>query len=184
MAKLGYARVSTHQQSLELQVKRLLAEGVREDRLFTDKASGKEADEREGLQRLIARAESGDTVLVTKMDRLGRNTLDMVSLVEEFSGRGVVVLFLDEHLSTAGETGKLIITILAAVAQSERARILERTNEGRLAAMEKGVQFGRPVTVDIQKLKALLASDISKSAIAKELGVSRQYVYKLIAKHI
>ncbi len=183
MAKLGYARVSTHKQSLDIQVKRLLTEGVREDRLFTDKASGKEADEREGLQRLIARAESGDTVLVTKMDRLGRNTLDMVSLVEEFSAKGVVVVFLDEHLSTAGDTGKLIITILAAVAQSERARILERTNEGRLAAMEKGVRFGRPTTVDTKRLKELLASGTSKADIAKMLNVSRQYVYKLIVKH-
>ena len=93
MAKLGYARVSTHQQSLDIQVSRLTKEGVREDRLFTDKASGKSADEREGLQRLISRAESGDEVLVTKMDRLGRNTLDMVSLVEEFSEKGVVVHF-------------------------------------------------------------------------------------------
>ncbi len=81
MAKLGYARVSTHQQSLDLQTKRLKKEGVRQDRLFTDKASGKSAEEREGLQKLISRAESGDEILVTKMDRLGRNTLDIQGIV-------------------------------------------------------------------------------------------------------
>jgi len=182
MAKLGYARVSTHQQSLDLQTKRLKKEGVRQDRLFTDKASGKNAEERKGLQKLISRAESGDEILVTKMDRLGRNTLDMVSLVEEFSAKGVVVHFLDDHLSTVGETGKLIITILAAVAQSERARILERTNEGRIAAKERGVRFGRPATVDIQRLQQMLAQNASKTEIAKELGVTRQYVYKLVNK--
>ena len=179
MAKLGYARVSTHQQSLDIQVTRLLAEGVREDRVFTDKASGKSADDRVGLQKLIARAESGDTVLITKMDRLGRNTLDMVGLVEQFSSHGVVIQFLDDHLNTAGETGKLIITILAAVAQSERARILERTNEGRVAAMEKGVRFGRPTEVDTERFKSLISEGMPAAQIAQELGVSRQYVYKL-----
>jgi DNA invertase Pin-like site-specific DNA recombinase len=182
MAQLGYARVSTHQQSLDLQVKRLSREGVREDRLFTDKASGKNTDERAGLQRLIARAESGDEILITKMDRLGRNTVDMVSLVESFSARGVVVRFLDDHLTTDGETGKLIITILAAVAQAERARILERTNEGRVAALERGVRFGRPATVDTKRLQELLDQNVSKTEIAKELGVTRQYIYKLLNK--
>jgi DNA invertase Pin-like site-specific DNA recombinase len=92
----------------------------------------------------------------------------------------VVVHFIDDHLSTAGETGKLIITILAAVAEAERARILERTNEGRQAAMERGVKFGRPQVADTEKLKALLAEGVAKTEIAKQLGVTRQYVYKLM----
>lgn len=179
MAKLGYARVSTHQQSLDIQLKRLQSEGVRKDRIFSDKASGKNTDGRDGLFKLIARAESGDEVLVTKMDRLGRNTLEMVGLVEDFSDKGVTIYFLDDHLNTAGETGKLIITILAAVAQSERSRILERTNEGREAAKERGVRFGRPARVDIEMFKTMLAQDYSMEEIAKKLGVTRQYCYKL-----
>jgi len=182
MAQLGYARVSTHQQSLDIQLQRLRDEGVREDRIFTDKASGKGTENRQGLQKLIARAESGDQVLVTKMDRLGRNTLEMVSLVEDFSDKGVTVYFLDDHLNTAGETGKLIITILAAVAQAERARILERTNEGREAAKERGVRFGRPPEVDMERFQVLLAKDTPMSQIAIELGVTRQYAYKLKKK--
>lgn len=182
MAKLGYARVSTHQQSLAIQLKRLQAEGVRKDRIFSDKASGKNTEGRDGLQKLVARAETGDEILVTKMDRLGRNTLEMVGLVEDFSAQGVTVYFLDDHLNTAGETGKLIITILAAVAQSERSRILERTNEGREAAKERGVRFGRPVIVDVDQFKTMLAQDYSMVEIAKKLGVTRQYCYKLKKK--
>lgn len=184
MAKLGYARVSTHQQSLNIQLQKLQSEGVRTDRIFTDVASGKKTEGRQGLQKLIARAESGDQVIVTKMDRLGRNTLEMVSLVEDFTKKGVTVYFLDDHLNTEGETGKLIITILAAVAQSERARILERTNEGREAAKERGVRFGRPVEVDMGRFKALLDSDTPMIQIAKELGITRQYGYKLKKKII
>ena len=116
------------------------------------------------------------------MDRLGRNTLDTVALVEEFSSKGVVVHFLDDHLNTAGETGKLIITILAAVAQAERARILERTNEGREAAKERGVRFGRPVAVDMKRFKALLKKPVPMAQIAEELGVTRQYTYKFRKK--
>lgn len=182
MAKLGYARVSTHQQSLDIQLQRLQDEGVRKDRIFTDKASGKNTEDRHGLQKLIARAESGDQVVVTKMDRLGRNTLEMVSLVEDFTEKGVTVYFLDDHLNTEGETGKLIITILAAVAQSERARILERTNEGREAAKERGVRFGRPVEVDMARFNALMDSGTSMIQIANELGITRQYGYKLKKK--
>jgi DNA invertase Pin-like site-specific DNA recombinase len=179
MAKRGYARVSTHQQSLDIQISRLLKEGVRKDRICTDIASGKNADDRKGLQQLILKAEAGDVVLVTKMDRLGRNTLDMVSLVEDFSSRDVVVRFLDDGLDTSGETGKLIITILAAVAQAERARILERTNEGREAAKERGVRFGRPSEVDNEKFIQLWEQDASIKAITEKLSISRQYVYKL-----
>lgn len=182
MAKLGYARVSTNQQSLNIQLQRLQDEGVRKDRIFTDKASGKNTEDRQGLQKLVARAESGDQVVVTKMDRLGRNTLEMVSLVEDFTNKGVTVFFLDDHLNTEGETGKLIITILAAVAQSERARILERTNEGREAAKERGVRFGRPVEVDIDQFKSLLANKTPMIQIARDLGITRQYCYKLKKK--
>lgn len=179
MAKLGYARVSTHQQSLDVQIKRLISEGVREDRIFKDKASGKSADNRPGLKKLVARAEAGDQILITKMDRLGRNTLEMLSLVEDFSDRDVTVYFLDDHLNTAGESGKLIVTILAAVAKAERARILERTNEGRKAAMDRGVRFGRPVKVDREKFQSLLHEGASMADIAKALGITRQYGYKL-----
>ena len=142
MAKLGYARVSTNQQKLDIQISALKAQGVRKDRLFSDKASGKNTH-RPGLEKLLNRAEDGDEIYCTKLDRLGRNTLDMITIVEELHSKGASVTFIDDNLTTAGDMGYMLITILSAVAQAERARILERTNEGRQAAMDKGIKFGR-----------------------------------------
>ena len=106
-------------------------------RLFSDQESGHHAD-RAGLNLLKLKVEVGDVVLACKLDRLGRSTLDMVQLIEYFNQAGVAVRFLDEGLSTEGQMGNMVITILSAVAQAERARILERTHEGREAAKQKG----------------------------------------------
>ncbi len=104
--------------------------------------------EREGLNLLRLKVENGDMVIVTKLDRLGRDTADMVSLVKEFDKLGVAIKFLDDGISTEGAMGKMVVTILAAVAQAERQRILERTNEGRIDAKLRGVKFGRKQSVD------------------------------------
>ena len=144
MVKLGYARVSTNQQDLVLQLTALKNAGVEDhpDFLFTDKASGKD-DKRHGLQLLLTKARKNDHLLVTKLDRLGRNTGDMIRIIEDLHQRGITVQFLDDGISTEGSMGKMVVTILAAVAQAERERILERTNEGRRAAMDRGVKMGR-----------------------------------------
>ena len=142
MRLFGYARVSTSQQSLDVQVKALKAEGVRGNRIFTDKESGSHVD-REGLQMLRLKVEEGDIILVKKLDRLGRDTADMIQLIKEFDAMGVSIRFMDDGISTEGTMGKMVVTILSAVAQAERQRILERTNEGRQEAMAKGVVFGR-----------------------------------------
>ena len=126
----GYARVSTSQQSLDIQVKALKESDVKPSRIFTDKISGS-TTERSGLELLILKVEKGDSILVTKLDRLGRDTADMIFLIKEFDNMGVIVRFLDDGISTEGTMGKMVITILSAVAEAERCRILERTNEGR-----------------------------------------------------
>ncbi|MBW3163691.1 recombinase family protein [Ferrimonas balearica] len=177
---LGYARVSTSQQKLDIQTKALLAAGVREDRIFTDKASGKDAESRGGLQRLLIRAEKGDTIVCTKLDRLGRSTADMINIIEDLHTRGVAVRFLDDGISTEGAMGKMVVTILAAVAQAERERIMERTNEGREEAKQKGVKFGPKVKVDHDGIKQAHAEGMGASAIAQKFGCSRQYIYKVI----
>jgi DNA invertase Pin-like site-specific DNA recombinase len=100
-------------------------------------------DAREGLQRLLGRAEKDDVILCTKMDRMGRNTADMIHIVDACYKKGIAIRFLENGLSTEGSMGKMVIQILAAVAEPERKRILERTNEGRVAAMASGVRFGR-----------------------------------------
>jgi DNA invertase Pin-like site-specific DNA recombinase len=184
MTKLGYARVSTSQQDLSVQLSALQAAGVPDhpDFLFTDKASGKN-DKREGLQLLLTKARKGDHIVITKLDRLGRNTSDMIRIIEDLHERGITVQFLDDGISTEGSMGKMVVTILAAVAQAERERILERTNEGRRAAVERGVRMGRKPSITPavkDRARKLVASGKPKAAVAKELGFSRQKLYDIL----
>ncbi|KTC69784.1 transposase (resolvase, DNA invertase) [Legionella birminghamensis] len=179
MRLFGYARVSTNQQSLDIQIKELKDAGVKSHRLFTDKATGSHCD-RDGLQTLRIKVEEGDVILVKKLDRLGRDTADMIQLIKEFDAMGVSIRFLDDGISTEGPMGKMVVTILAAVAQAERQRILERTNEGRIDAKLKGVKFGRKRTVDRDKIISLYTSGIGATEIAKQIGIGRSTVYKLL----
>jgi DNA invertase Pin-like site-specific DNA recombinase len=184
MALLGYARVSTNQQDLTNQINRLVGEGVKNspDFLFTDKASGK-TDDRDGLQLLLTKAREDDTILVTKLDRLGRNTSDMISIIDTLHSRGISVRFLDDGISTEGSMGKMVVTILAAVAQAERERILERTHEGRRAAIDKGVKMGRKPSINpsVRRRVCSLANEgVPKTEIAKLVGISRQSVYSVL----
>lgn len=187
MTKLGYARVSTNQQQLAPQVEALLQAGVQDhpDFLFTDKASGKN-DDRPGLQTLLTKARKGDHILISKLDRLGRNTADMIKIIEDLHTRGITVQFLDDGISTAGSMGKMVVTILAAVAQAERERILERTNEGRRVAMAKGVKMGRKPVIDDRtkdRARQLVADGKPKAVVARELGFSRQKLYDILREN-
>lgn len=179
MRLFGYARVSTSQQSLDIQIKALKNAGVKANRIFIDKMSGSHVN-REGLHLLRVKVEEGDVILVKKLDRLGRDTLDMIQLIKEFDNMGVAIRFLDEGISTEGSMGKMVIVILSAVAQAERQRILERTNEGRLEAKAKGVQFGRKRTIDRQKVIALREKGIGATEIARQMVIGRSTVYKLL----
>ncbi|MDX2370708.1 MAG: recombinase family protein [Colwellia sp.] len=184
MASLGYARVSTNLQDLSTQKKRLITEGVKDssDFLFTDKASGKN-DERTGLKLMLTKAREGDVIIVTKLDRLGRNTVDMISIIDDLHSRNIAVKFLDDGISTEGTMGKMVVTILAAVAQAERERILERTNEGRRSAIAKGVKMGRKRSIDNsvhQKVIELVKAGEAKTKIASDLNISRQSVYLIL----
>ena len=179
MRLFGYARVSTSQQSLDLQVQALKKEGVKSNRIFTDKASGSKAD-RKGLSLLRVKVEEGDVVLVKKLDRLGRDTADMIQLIKEFDEMGVAVRFIDDRISTEGTVGKMVVTILSAVAQAERQRILERTNEGRVEAKAKGVKFGRKRSINRSQLKELIEKGTGASKIAEQMKIGRSTVYKLM----
>lgn len=178
MRLFGYARVSTSQQSLDIQTKALEAAGVEPHRLFCDIGSGNRTD-RSGLQLLRLKVESGDVVLVKKLDRLGRDTVDMIGLIREFETAGV--RFLDDGISTEGSMGKMVVTILSAVAEAERLRILERTNEGRLEAKANGIKFGRKPTLDRQKVLILREQGIGATKISKQLKIGRSTVYQVLA---
>lgn len=179
MRLFGYARVSTSQQSLNIQINALKAEGVKASRIFTDKISGSHVN-RDGLRLLRIKVEEGDIVLIKKLDRLGRDTADMIQLIKEFDEMGVAIRFLDDGISTEGTMGKMIVTILSAVAQAERQRIIERTNEGRIEAKAKGVRFGRKPTIDHEKVKELYRKGIGATDIARQLNIGRSTVYKIV----
>jgi len=179
MRLFGYARVSTSQQSLDIQIQALKEAGVIDSRIHTDKATGSNLN-RDGLDTLRMKVENGDTVLVKKLDRLGRDTQDMIQIINELQAKGVYIRFLDDGISTEGTMGKMVITILAAVAEAERSRILERTNEGRLDAKAKGVKFGRKVTVDANEVKALRDNGMGATEIAKKMKIGRATVYKVL----
>jgi len=179
MRLFGYGRVSTSQQSLDIQIKKLKDAGVKANRIFTDKTSGKNSD-RNGLNTLSVKVEEGDVILVTKLDRLGRDTADMIQLIKEFDRLNVAVRFIDDGINTEGTMGKMVVTILSAVAQAERQRILERTNEGRIEAKTKGIKFGRKRTIDRKKVKSLFEGGIGATKIAKDMDIGRSTVYKFL----
>jgi DNA invertase Pin-like site-specific DNA recombinase len=151
---------------------------VREDRIFTDKMSGS-TDQRDGLQKLLARAEKDDFIICTKMDRLGRNTADMIKIVDSCYKKGISIKFLENGLSTEGTMGKMIIQILAAVSEAERERILERTNDGRKAAMEAGVQFGRKIHKSTELAKTMIADKAKMKEVMSEAGISRATYFRI-----
>ena len=183
MRKFGYARVSTSQQSLEVQKKALLKEGVKDNRIFSDVGSRANLD-REGLNLLRVKVEEGDLVLVTRLDRLGSDTVEMIKLIKEFSELGIYIRFIKEGLSTEGTMGKMVVTILSAVADAERERILERTNEGRIDAMAKGIKFGRKRSIDRTRLIQLHNDGMGATDIANKLEIGRSTVYKIINEEI
>lgn len=126
------------------------------------------------------KVEEGDVILVKKLDRLGRDTADMIQLIEEFDALGIAIRFIDDGISTDGDMGKMVVTILSAVAQAERSRILERTNEGRQEAKLKGIRFGRRRTIDRNSVLVLYHGGTGATAIARQLGIARSTVYKIL----
>lgn len=145
------------------------------NRIFTDKASGISVD-RPGLDLLHMKVEEGDAILVKKLDRLDRDTADMIQLIKEFDSQGVAVRFIDDGICTDGEMGQMVVTILSAVAQVERRRILERTNEGREEAKLKDIRFGRKRTINREQVLSLLREGLGASEIARRLKIARSTI--------
>ncbi|WP_219618157.1 recombinase family protein [Brevibacterium linens] len=150
------------------------------DRLFAEKVSGKNVDDRANLKEMIAYVREGDVVRVKSPDRLSRSTTDLLSLVKDLKSKGVAVEFVDSPaLNTDTPQGEFMLTILAAVAQLERATIKERQAEGIAIAKENGVYEREPKLSDGQVFTAreLVDRGVPKAAVARELGVSRQTLY-------
>ena len=142
MPLYGYARVSTRDQDLALQVSELAAAGCA--KVFKEKASGAKSDRPE-LAKVIRRLEPGDVLVVTRLDRLARSTRDLLNVLDELSKRGAGFRSLkDNWADTTTPHGKLMLTVLGGLAEFERSLIAARTGEGRKRAQERGVRFGRP----------------------------------------
>lgn len=177
MTTFGYARVSTDDQDLTVQREALKAAGceiVREE-----KASGKSRSGRDQLDTLMQFIREGDTLVVTKLDRLARNTLDMLSIIQELGARGVGFRSLAEPWAdTTSPAGKLMLTVMAGVAEFERERIKERQREGIKRAKANGVYKGGTVKHDPEAIRAMVSAGKSKAAVARELGCSVMTVHR------
>ena len=173
--KIGYARVSTDEQNLALQLDALQAEGCA--LVFQDTASGAKAD-RKGLAEAVAACQPGDVLTVWKLDRLGRSTLDLIALAEGLKGQGVGLKLLTgagAAIDTTTAQGRLLFGVLATVAEFERELIRERTSSGIKAARRRGKKLGRPSKLSPDRLDMaaeLLASGRQWREIAKALDVS------------
>lgn len=180
--RFGYVRVSTADQNESLQVDALTAVGC--DRLYSDHASGK-ADQRPGLDNLLDQLRPGDTVVVWRLDRLGRSLRHLIELAAELEQREVALVSLTESLDTSTPGGKLVFHVFGALAEFERDLIRERTMAGLAAARARGRRGGRPRALTPEKLKTARAmhssGDHDVSSIARVLGVSRATIYRALA---
>jgi DNA invertase Pin-like site-specific DNA recombinase len=145
--QLGYTRVSTSSQDAQLQLDALVAAGVQKRDVFADVTSGsKTAIERPGMKRLLEYAQEGDTVVVWRVDRLGGSLIDVLNTVTLLRDRGVHVRSIADGIDPATSTGRMMLNMLATLAEYERELIVERVNAGIAAARQNGTRFGRPVS--------------------------------------
>ena len=176
--QVGYVRVSTLLQNTARQL-----DGVTLDRTFEDKASGKDAN-RPQLDECMKFLRDGDTLHVHSMDRLARNLDDLRRIVKDLTGRGVAVRFEKEALTFTGEASpmaNMLLSMLGAVAEFERALILDRQREGIAIAKAEGKYLGRRSTLtddQVQSMRSRAAAGEPKAAIARDFGISRETLYQ------
>ncbi|HEX7853465.1 MAG TPA: recombinase family protein [Sphingobium sp.] len=172
---VGYARVSTTDQNLEIQLDELKAHCC--ERIFTDKATGTNTA-RAGLTEMMEFVRDGDTLVVTRLDRFARSLSDLYALLERLTARGVAFHCLRQSIDTATSTGKLTLAILGAVAEFENDLRRERQRDGIEKAKARGAYRGRKAKVDAALIGERLASGLRPAEVAASLHVSRQTVYR------
>lgn len=177
--KIGYCRISSADQSLDLQTDALKAAGC--EKLYSDTASGAKSS-RPGLDRALDQLRPGDILVVWRLDRLGRSLKHLLSVVEDLNARGIGFMSLTESIDTTTSSGKLIFSIFGAIAEFERQIIRERTNAGLAAARARGRKGGRKIQHSDKKIAAARhLADTSPETIAdicKSLGISRSTYYR------
>lgn len=178
MTKVGYARVSTVDQDFDGQLAKLKAEGC--EIIRSEKVSGASRDGREELKTIIEFLRQGDELIVTRLDRLGRDTRDVLNIIHDCEQRGAFVTILDPHVSTRGDMGHVVLTVLGMVAQMERRFIKERQREGIERAKANGVYKGGKRRIDRNAVVNLRDGGMRPSHIAVELNCSRMQVYRIL----
>lgn len=180
--RIGYTRVSTITQTLDQQNEALAAAGVA--KVFSDVMSGAR-DDRPGLAELLAYVRDGDTVVVWKLDRLGRNMLHILQTVKELTDRGVTLVSVTDGIDSSTPAGRMMIGVLGSLAEYERELIKERTALKRAVSRANGTKFGRPRKVEdtdhITTAKRMKTDGHTAKDIAKYLGVSRATLYRYMA---
>lgn len=182
MKKIGYIRISTLDQNHERQLDNMAL-----DKCFIDHASGKDM-KRPQLEALLNYARDGDAVVVHSMDRLARNLDDLRKLVRQFTDQKISVEFVKEGLTFTGEDSpmsKLLLSVMEAFAEFERALIKERQREGIILAKKRGAYKGRrPVlsSAQVDELKRRVSNGDKKSQIARDFGISRETLYQYLRK--
>lgn len=178
--RIGYIRVSTLDQNPDRQL-----ENIPVDRVFTDKASGKDVA-RPQLDALLRFARDGDTVVVHSMDRLARNLDDLRRLVRSLTERGIRVEFVKEQLTFTGEDtpmATLLLSVMGAFAEFERALIRERQREGIALAKQRGAYRGRKKALSpdaVTELRQRIAAGEKKAVVARDMGISRETLYQYL----
>lgn len=187
---LGYARVSTDDQNLDLQIDALTKFGVDRDNIFTDTATGANTD-RPGFLSMWKDLRPGDTLVIWKLDRLGRNLSQLIRTAEKIKARGAQLRVLTEAIDTTTPMGMFMFHILGAFAEMERMMIVERTKAGQAAARLRGRHPGRPpaISVELMAEARLLIGDaaeggegLSVEQAAKRLGVGKSTLYRELEK--
>lgn len=181
--KIGYARVSTDDQNLDLQIDALLTAGCNERSIYRDTASGKNAGRAE-LEQCLRVLRDGDTLMVWRLDRLGRSLPDLVRIIDDLHARGIGFESLTERIETSTASGKLMFHVIGALAEFERQLLRERTQAGLQAARARGRKGGRQAKLTEQQkreIRALLRDPaVRPTDVAKRYGIGRSTLYRAV----
>lgn len=179
---IGYARVSTNDQNLDIQIDALTQAGC--EKIFREKLSGANR-RRPELEKMLEQLRQGDAVVIWKLDRLARSTRDLLELADTISKTGAGLKSLSEPWAdTTSPATRMVLTVFAGIAEFERELIKERTGTGRIAALKRGVRFGRPARLSQEQTalaKRLLDEGQSAKEVAKTFGVNRSTIYRATA---
>jgi len=178
MSMYGYARVSSLSQSTDIQAARLKAAGC--ELVLDEAASGRSRAGRSELETILSFIRPGDTLVVVKLDRLGRSTRDVLNLVHELEAKSAALRVLEPEIDTSKPEGRIILTTLSMVAEMELTFIKERQRAGIEAAKAKGVYKGRKRTIDREAVQRLHRDGVGATEIARHLGIGRASVYKVL----